>query len=66
MGSNLRKGHRGLIKIPSQKFYGEIEENHENLSYSGQYSGRDWNRAPPEYKTRALPPSQIPQYVPFM
>jgi hypothetical protein len=45
----------GLIEVLSQNLPGRTEENTKYLSQESRCPGRDENRAPPEYKSEALP-----------
>jgi hypothetical protein len=53
-GSKRSLPNRGSIP----EFFGGTEETHQYLSYDNWCPGRDSNRAPHEYKSRALPLDQ--------
>jgi hypothetical protein len=55
MNDELSGFDRGLIEVLSYDLPGGTEDNHENLSQDCPCPCRDSNRAPTEYKCRALP-----------
>jgi hypothetical protein len=50
----LEGGGRDLIEVLSRSLPRRAEEMRENLNQDRRFSCRDSNRAPPEYKLRAI------------